>query len=166
MALTGSLPTVRAQLAHLKHFDVAFSYLDEVFRPGSPAALRLQALAVPETRRIELAGGAFALEQAFVAKPRAEGFFESHRKFIDVQVVVAGEERMELADLSRLTVREAYQAERDLIIHADYTEASVLRVKTGDAAIFFPADGHMPSVRVGTEPTVVRKTVIKVPVPA
>ena len=146
-------------------FAAAFGYLDEIFLAGSPAARRLEAAAVGSTQRIELANGSFALEQVYLAKARPEGFFESHRRYIDVQVVVAGEEIMELADVARLTVQKPYDAERDLMVYADYASASVLKLGAGEAAIFFPVDGHMPCLRPGATANLVRKTVIKVPVP-
>ena len=166
MALLGSLATIRAQSARMEIFTATFGYLDEIFRPGSPAAVRLRSAAAGATQRIELAGGAFALEQVYQAKARSDGFFESHRKYIDVQVVFEGEEAMELAEISRLTVKQAYDAERDVIIYTDYSGASLLRLTPGEAAVFFPVDGHMPALRPGAVANLVRKTVIKVPVPA
>ena len=166
MALLGSLATLRAQTARLEIFAATFTYLDEMFRAGSPVAVRLAGAASGTTEKIELTGGAFALEQVYTTKARPEGFFESHRKYIDVQVVVAGEEVMELVETSRLTVSMAYDAERDLIKYADYATASLLRLNAGEAAIFFPVDGHMPGLRPGGVAGLVRKTVIKVPVPA
>lgn len=71
---------------------------------------------------------------------------------------------MELVDTSRLTIRKDYDAERDVIIYADYASASALRCNAGEAAIFFPVDGHMPGIRPGPAANLVRKTVIKVPV--
>ncbi|MEI7551162.1 MAG: YhcH/YjgK/YiaL family protein [Verrucomicrobiota bacterium] len=166
MALHGALDPVRAQVAPLEIFGPAFAYLDELFRDGSPAAARLRGLAAGDSQRIELAGGSFALEQVYPAKVRADAFFESHRKYIDVQVVFEGVEAMELADIARLTTRQPYHAERDVIVYADCPDASVLRVRAGEVAVFFPADGHMPGLRTDAAPTLVRKTVIKVPVPA
>jgi biofilm protein TabA len=163
MAILGSLATVRAQTARMEIFTATFSYLDELFRTGSPASTRLRSAPIGVTKRIELTGGAFALEQVYAAKLRADGFFESHRKFIDVQVVFEGEEAMELADISRLTARVGYDAEKDVIIYADCHDASVLRLGVGDAAVFLPADGHMPGIRPSAAPVLVRKTVIKVP---
>lgn len=165
MAIFGPLSTVREQTARLPFLQPAFPYLEECFRPGSAAQQRLAALAAGTSHRVELTGGAFAIEQVYAAKARAEGFYESHRKYIDVQVLVAGEELMEVADISRLTVRQAYDAERDVIIYADFTAASVLRVRTGEAAVFFPEDGHMPSLQA-ERPSLVRKTVVKIPVPS
>jgi YhcH/YjgK/YiaL family protein len=166
MALVGTLSTLRAQAARPETFSAAFGYLDDVFRPGSAAAKRLAAAAVGTTERIELAGGSFALEQVYHAKARPEGFFESHRRYVDVQVVVTGEEMLELADIGRLTVKKPYDPERDLVVYEDFATASLLRLVSGEAAIFFPVDGHMPCLRPGTAANLVRKTVIKVPVPA
>lgn len=166
MALIGSMATVRAQALPAEKFAAAFAYLDEVFRAGSAASARIRGVAPGETQRIELGGGAFALEQAYRTKERAEGFFESHRKFIDVQVIVEGAEWMELVDLSRATEKQAYQPERDLIVHADAAEASRLHLRAGDVAVFCPADVHMPGLGGGASPTLVRKTVVKVPVAA
>jgi len=163
MAIVGFLATIRAQTARRDIFAPTFEYLDEMFRDGSPVSKRLLGAAVGATERIELPGGAFALEQVYLTKPRAEGFFESHRKYIDVQVVVEGVELMELADISRLTVSKPYDAEKDYLAYADYADASVLRLVEGDGAVFFPADGHMPGLRPGVAANLVRKTVIKVP---
>ena len=166
MALLGSIATIRAQTARMEIFASALTYLDEMFRAGSPAAVRLAEASTGTTVKIELSGGAFALEQVYQAKTRPEGFFESHRKYIDVQVVVTGEEVLELVEISRLSVSMAYDAERDLIKYGDYSGASLLRLNAGEAAIFFPVDGHMPGLRPGAAANLVRKTVIKVPVPA
>lgn len=163
MAIFGSFSTVRAQMAQDARFAAAFTYVAEVLQPGSAARLRIEALAVGATGKIELTGGAFAIEAAYHSKPRPEGFFESHRKYIDVQVVVAGAELMEVEEISRLTVTDAYNAERDLIKYADTAAASLLKVRAGDAALFFPVDGHMPSLQLDGR-VLVRKTVVKVPV--
>lgn len=163
MAYTGSFQEVCKDAASDPRFAAAFAYIDDLLEAGSMAWARLERIAPGETGRVELTGGAFALEQVYIPKPRAEGFFESHRKYIDVQVVVAGAELMELADTSRLEMSEAYNPDRDFTKYADITGATVLKMGPGDAAIFFPNDGHMPALHWrGTG--LVRKTVVKVPV--
>lgn len=163
MALFGSLATVRAQLAHAAHFQAAFAYLDDVFKPGSAVHARILAVAAGKTERVELSGGAFALEQAYLTKPRVQGFFESHRAYIDVQVIVSGEEYMEVADIAKLILGEDFTPAKDLIKYQMFGAASVLRVGAGEAAVFFPVDGHMPSLAIQS-PAMLHKTVIKVPV--
>lgn len=139
------------------------AYVAGVFADGSAARARIGRIAVGVTERVELSGGAFGLEQVYNPKARPEGFFESHRRYIDVQVVVEGEELMEVEDITRLKPSEPFNAERDLAKYSDTTVASVLRMRAGDAAVFFPQDGHMPSLRWRAE-GLVRKTVVKVPV--
>jgi biofilm protein TabA len=164
MALIGSLATLRAQAARTSGFATAFSYIDDLMRPDSPARNRLRAITEGHAQRVELGDGVFAMEQVYQTKPRAEGFFESHRKYIDVQVVVEGQERIEVIESSRITMREPYVAERDLILYFDASDASELRLLAGEAAIFYPVDVHMPSLRLHTASELVRKTVVKVPV--
>ena len=163
MAAFGSYPAVHRQLRPDPRFSAAFAYVAEALQQGSTTAARIGGLAVGVTERIELSGGAFALEQVYLPKVRAEGFFESHRKFIDVQVVVAGEELMEVAEITRLMVATDYNPERDLLKYADVADTSVLRMQAGEVAVFFPEDGHMPSLQ-WRGPGLVRKTVVKVPV--
>ena len=163
MALFGSVASVRAQLLAHPPFTVAFEYVADVLSPGSTANARLLQLDRGGSHKVELGGGVFAIEQVYETKPRAQGFFESHRKYIDVQVVVFGEELMEVVDAARTVVREAYAAERDLVTYQDVADASQVRVVAGEAAIFFPVDVHMPSLRAHAGPVLVRKTVVKVP---
>lgn len=164
MALYGSFAAVRAQAPHNAGFATAFAYVDEVLRADSAARARLRKIPAGKAEKVELGDGVFVMEQAYETKPRPEGFFESHRKYIDVQVIVEGEEIMELVDASRIAVRQAYQPERDLITYEDFQDATPLRALAGDTAIFFPVDVHMPGLRLRAGSALVRKVVVKVPV--
>jgi YhcH/YjgK/YiaL family protein len=164
MALFGTIATLRAQAPQTAAFAGACDYVAELLRPDSAPAARLRAISTGETKKIDLGGGAFGLEQVYLTKPRAEGFFETHRKYVDLQVMIEGEEVMEVIDASRLTVKQDYNAERDLVIYGDTGAASQLRLAPGLAAIYFPADAHMGSLCVGATAALVRKVVVKIPV--
>jgi YhcH/YjgK/YiaL family protein len=164
MAVFGTLTTVRSQTAHLPWLQPAFDYLDELFTPGTEANQTLRSLAAGEMFRRELAGGNFALEQVYLTKPRAQGVYETHRKYVDVQVIFEGEEFMEVTDPGGLTVRDAYNPERDAMFYHDARHGSVLRLRAGDAAIYLPKDAHMGGLQVAG-PQLVRKAVVKVPMP-
>ncbi len=165
MALFGPLATVRARCARWPEFRDAMAYAAEALTPGSPVQARMRALAEGATHRVALAGGARAVEMAYRTGPAAAGFFESHRQYIDVQVMVAGEEVMEVAAAGPLGVMEAYDEAKDMTRHADPSAASTLRLRAGDVAVLWPDDAHKPSLAAG-EPALVRKMVVKVPVPA
>jgi biofilm protein TabA len=164
MAIFGSFQTVQDQLRHDRRFAAAFAYVGDMLRPGSAVRNRLEQLAVGSSQKFELENGAVAIEQAYETKLRPDGFFESHRKFIDVQVIVTGAEWMEVADIRLLPVSQPFLEERDLIKYGDFASGSVLSLAAGDAAILFPVDGHMPGLRPGGVAGLVRKTVVKVPV--
>jgi YhcH/YjgK/YiaL family protein len=163
MALFGSLTTLRAQLAQADRFQPTFAYLEDCFLPGTTAYKRLRAMPVGQQERTELAGGAFALEQVYLSKFRPEAFFESHKQYIDVQVIVEGEEFIEVADIARLSIKEDRTPAKDVIVYHMAENASVLCLGAGDATVLFPVDGHMPTVAIKA-PAVVRKIVVKVPV--
>ena len=164
MALYGVIKNLRGQIAHLPGCDVAFAYADELLRAGSPVQARVRSIPAGERRRTELAAGVFVSEECYPSKARADGFFESHRRYIDVQIIFEGEELMEVADISTMKTRQPYLPERDLITYEDNLDATLLRVFPGQAAVFFPTDAHMPTLRVREAGGLVRKCVIKIPV--
>jgi len=103
----------------------------------------------------------FALVQDYATKPREQGFWEAHRRFIDVQYVVSGTELLGYAPLDSLTVTEPYAADRDLVLLAG--AGDMLTVRAGTFVILFPRDAHMPGLACGA-PAPVRKVVVKVAV--
>jgi len=162
MAIFGSLSTVRSQTAGSARLQAALDYVARLQREDSPEHTRLFALPPGENVKVDLGDGMFAIDAAYLSKTRAEVFFETHRKYIDVQAVLAGEESMEIADRARLALDVPYDAERDLIKYRDQAGASVLWAQPEVVAVFFPTDGHMS--HAVTAPALVRKTVVKVPV--
>ena len=165
MALFGSLETVAAQLSRPEHFAAAFSYLREALDPRHAVHARILAVPEGETRRIELAGGAFALEQAYRTKPAADGRYEAHAKYVDFQVLVSGCERIDVMAANHLHEQENALAERDVRFFHPRQGGSQWLVGPGEVAVFFPIDAHMPSLAPAA-PSLVYKTVVKVPVPA
>ncbi len=145
----------------LDRLDQSAAY--ESLNPRLPQAfefLRRFDLLRAEPGRHEIAGDdVFALLQEYRTKPAAEGIWESHRRYMDVQYVIAGVERMGYANLRSLVPRDEYNAERDLIFHDG--DGSFVTVPAGMFTIFAPQDGHMPCLAAG-EPSLVRKVVIKV----
>ena len=104
------------------------------------------------------------MEQAYFTKPRADGFFESHLKYIDVQVMFEGEEWMEVVGVERAVVRQPYLAEKDLITYEDIRPGNLLHLPVGQTAVYYPVDAHMGGLFGPSTRGLVRKTVIKVPV--
>ena len=108
--------------------------------------------------RYELDGGAYYIAQECNLRERESAKFESHKRFIDIQYILDGEEDMEVADISTLTLSDEYDEEADYMLHTG--EGALISFKPGDFAVYFPTDGHKPSLGVGRT----RKIVVKIPV--
>jgi biofilm protein TabA len=85
--------------------------------------------------------------------------WESHRKFIDVQCIISGQEKMGMSPLSAATVTKEYDEKRDA---ANYSaEGKFYIAGAGEFFIFFAGDVHRPNITPGGN-KVVKKIVIKV----
>ena len=131
--------------------------------PRIGVALRF--LVLPESRTLGLGKHSidgeeiFALVQEYNTQPASERFWECHRRYIDIQFVVSGIERIGIAPVEQLKVVEAYDPARDFIkLEGD---GQFIDVSAGSFAIFMPQDAHMPCVAAGA-PERVRKIVMKV----
>jgi len=89
---------------------------------------------------------------------------ESHEKFIDVQYLVKGNERLGVvANLGLYKVKEII-AERDLLFYESPIERETfLEAFPGCVSIFFPQDIHRPGLIAG-EVEQIKKVVVKVSV--
>ena len=111
--------------------------------------------------RIELQGDqVFAMIQHYDTKPKEQGKWEAHRKYIDIQYVAEGEELMGYANLSHLQAG-AYDDEKDFLLLEG--EGSYVWMKPGTFVILTPQDAHIPQVAV-SQPQPVKKVVVKVAV--
>ena len=102
----------------------------------------------------------FALVSDYTPKPPAEGRWEAHRRYLDLQYVVSGVERMGVAPIDRLTAGD-YDADRDLLWLSG--TGDFLTFGAGQFMILWPGDAHMPGIDAGV-PGPVRKVVVKIAV--
>lgn len=84
---------------------------------------------------------------------------EGHRKYIDIQYVISGDESMGWAPREGLTCSVEYDEERDLEFF-EGAPASIVRVPPGSFAVFLPTDAHLPLIGDGP----IHKVVVKVAV--
>ena len=100
----------------------------------------------------------YVMLSQYETKPKPQGAWEAHRRYIDLQVVVQGTEQIGYSHVSRLRPG-AYEADRDFVPLAG--DGDFLTLTAGDFMLLFPQDGHMPGIAVGA-PTPVQKAVFKI----
>lgn len=103
----------------------------------------------------------FALVQEYVTENEEVKNWEAHEKYIDIQLIVEGQEIMGYAPIECLEVNEDFRPEKDLIFYKSTLKGSNIKFTNGDYAIFFPEDGHRPGCALG-ECSKIKKVVVKV----
>lgn len=104
----------------------------------------------------------FAIVNEYDTVDPAAEQMESHKKYIDLQYMVQGEELIGHAFLGQLRPSQPYDEEKDYMLFAE-PPAFFTKMEPGSFAIFYPTDLHMPNLRI-QEPVAVKKIVIKIAV--
>jgi len=92
--------------------------------------------------------------------PLEKSELEAHKKFIDIHMPLKDVETIGWAPISAIKYPHGeYDEARDVCFFGD-SATSLLHVRVGQIAIFFPEDAHAPNIGIGNH----RKLCIKIPV--
>lgn len=89
--------------------------------------------------------------------PFEETFFEAHRRYLDIHVLIKGEERVDIANPENLT---EYEHSGDFYAYRGDAEQTVL-LRPGNFLVVFPGDAHRVKIQT-TAPCAVEKVVFKI----
>ncbi|MEE1246034.1 MAG: YhcH/YjgK/YiaL family protein [Acutalibacteraceae bacterium] len=88
----------------------------------------------------------FAAVSRYDTEPREDRRFESHRKYIDIQIVLDGNEELDWAETSSLEMTDnGFERGDDIAFYDGETLSTVILGKE-QCAVLFPEDGHRPNV--------------------
>jgi biofilm protein TabA len=105
---------------------------------------------------------AYAIVTEGPSKELDKAGWESHKKYIDLQYVIKGKERIDVVNIDKATVTKPYDEAKD---NAVYTaEGTSYFAVPGTFYLFFPQDVHRPNIKVDGFDDVVKKLVIKIKV--
>lgn len=94
--------------------------------------------------------------------PAETAVLESHCRYTDVQIVLDGGEFIRVWPAAQLTVKDPYDACKDVMFYEHPASAPVvIDLMPGTFAVFRPQDAHMPALMKGA-PARLRKMVFKV----
>ena len=89
--------------------------------------------------------------------PLEDTFFEAHKRYLDVHLMVAGKERVEIASPAGL---ELFEHQGDFYAYRGKAEQSLI-LRPGSFLVVFPEDAHRIKIAVD-KPETVSKVVFKV----
>ena len=82
----------------------------------------------------------------YFTKREEEKFWESHKKYLDVQIMIDGSERVAFNNIRNMK-EKSFDSERDLII-LDGDKMFDVIIENGDVLVFFPNDVHKPELDI------------------
>ena len=142
--LIQSLSHMKNDAGQLPHLDAALACLSLHVHAPAPA-------------RFDFCGGYLMLQEGDTKDVR-EGDFEAHVKYLDVQVLLEGEETIVWNDLSDLICSAPYDEERDKAMYSG--DGCVMTIRPGTCYICWPEDGHKACRHIHQQ-TRFRKAMIK-----
>lgn len=102
-----------------------------------------------------------AIVSEYQTKMVNEHGYEAHKRFIDIQCCLIGEEKVCCLPIEKLRETEPYDSEKEAAFYAAEEKPQEMIIGNDYFAIFYPQDGHMPQLCID-EPNLVKKIVVKV----
>ena len=113
-----------------------------------------------DNQRVELKGDlVYCTRFTYETIPQEESFFEAHRRYLDIHIMVEGEERVDMNRPEDLKLTDAQEGNDFYAYQGESWHSTVL--KPGEFLEVFPGDAHRIKVQVDG-PKTVSKAVFKV----
>lgn len=141
-------------------------HIGNYFPAGSPVSKAVRFArefdALKPDGKYEIEGNEiYAQVSSYETCPAEERRFEAHRKYIDVQILLKGEEKVQVSLADDMETLEEYSEARDItFLLAPPAPASIVLVP-GYFAVIWPHEIHRPNCQLGAKRQV-RKIVVKV----
>lgn len=103
----------------------------------------------------------FASVQECTTAPARDCPFENHAKYIDVHLVISGEERIDFCKRFDCDAKTNFDTENDYEFCAEPDDFGTVILRTGDFAVLYPDEVHRTKAAV-KEPVALRKAVFKI----
>lgn len=132
-----------------KYFPIAFDLAKKICQN------------IPENGKYSVdADNCYYMVQSYDAKSPFDARFESHREYIDIQIVLDGEEIIRFESKEKLSQSAEYKPDVEYFaMNKDYDSVRLCR---GDMAIIYPDEPHAPGIFAEGSSGHVRKLVVKI----
>ncbi|STP09522.1 YhcH/YjgK/YiaL family protein [Helicobacter cinaedi] len=122
MAIIAQARTLEWFFKAYPQLNVVKEYISQALNPQSEIHKRISTLQIPQSQdRIEvsypLEDGIRAIEQSYYLKSAQNAFFETHKAYLDFQLVISGYEYMCIGDKDTFDIKIPYDETRDLIVY-------------------------------------------------
>lgn len=95
----------------------------------------------------------------YETKASEEALWEAHRKYIDIQYIIQGSEKIGYTNIENIKITNEYDESKDILFGEG--TGDFVTVPEGSFAIFMPQDAHMPCINVDKS-RYVKKAIVKI----
>ncbi len=134
-----------------KNIDTAIDYI-----------LTHDLLALPKGKTVVDGTNVYINRDTYVAKPLEECFFENHENYIDIQIVLKGQEVIGYTHITNpdLKVTTPYNVEKDVTKYNYNPKGAVFFTLEEGFALVYTEDAHLAKCKANDE--LVEKAVVKI----
>ena len=119
-------------------------------------------MALPKGKTIVDGDNVYINRDTYVARPLEECFFENHKKYIDIQIVLKGQEVIGYTHITNpdLKVTSPYNPDKDVKKYNYNPKGAVFFTLEEGFALVYTEDAHLAKCKANDE--IVEKVVVKV----
>lgn len=137
----------RQYRANKKYWDEAFAFLNQDLSKLAPGKYPIDG------------DNVYASVTEDPTKDDDKTVWESHRKYIDLQYVISGEEKIGVSPVADVKIIEPYDEKKDAAHYSG--SGKIYEAKPGTFFLFFPGTAHRPNITTGGNKSD-KKIVIKI----
>ena len=150
---------------HKTDIEKLLPYVSEDLQKALQYLAQTDFAKVPDGRYVLDGEKMYANVECYATADRSTKKPEAHNKYIDVQYLGKGTEKIYFAPRTAdVKVVEDYAAERDLLFFENIEEKDAVVLNAGDFAVLFPWELHRPGCNAEKAPSDVQKIVVKIAV--
>ncbi|HOK08862.1 MAG TPA: YhcH/YjgK/YiaL family protein [Candidatus Hydrogenedens sp.] len=118
----------------------------------------------PETEMLPLIGDVIKTRvMSYTTKDIKDAVFESHKKYMDIQLTITGEEKIAWLPEAHAKPRTNYDQQNDVTFyHVEPNPNAIVLNSEGLFVVLFPGEVHGTGIWIENSPKTVKKAVIKI----
>ena len=122
--------------------------------------LDISKMDVGDTVSGKLDGENYANIDVYSPKPLENCKFEAHKKYIDIQMLLSGEEEIDIVKADGLEISEEYDEKRDIMFFKSSENFDSILLTPFKFVLIYPDEAHQPQVKTRCDKVV--KVVVKI----
>ena len=116
-----------------------------------------------ELGKYQLNSNDYANVETYNTKLLNSAKFEAHKKYIDIQILLSGRERIYVNEAKNFTLSEKYDEQKDIEFYSNYVgNSDYITLDGSNFVMLYPHEAHAPQVAINDKPEIVKKVVIKI----